>query len=126
MEKKENIIHIPTGIIIKDPIHTIIFYQSETINDIICKYWRLKEKLSKRNRTFNNILKCIVLSIFFILSFILLYFITLLVSMFLPGLEAVFGIVYGIFVFIGFSFLSITIEGLNIFINYYYKHRKFH
>lgn len=115
-----------TGISVPYPWHTMFsIMPDEHIYDSTCRIWRLKEKLVKRNRCFNRMLKWIILPLFIPSSFILLSFLQLIIVGIIPELATMLGIFYGILIFIGANYLNDVIGDLKIITNYYYKHRKF-
>lgn len=97
----------------------------ETNHDTLFRYWRLKERLHKRNHVFNRWLKIIILPLFMLLSLALLIPISILIFTFIPDASLVIGILYGIWMYIGIIWLNDYISNLTILTKYYYKKRKF-
>lgn len=113
-----------TGISVPYP-RTVFIYPDLKRMDTTYRYWRLKEKLAKRDRLLKRISKILIIPLFFILSFALLYLITPFISRFFPGFQTVFGIAYGILTFVNWLALADMIDSSRVFLLYYYKHRKF-
>lgn len=128
MEKPNEYKHtmFETGISVPYPYSPIqIMLPDLHALDSTCRRWHLREKLSKRNQKFNRVLKWILLPTFIVCSIFLLVPISIFIFKYNPDISFIFGIMYGVLVFILVNLLNDVIGDLNIITNHYYKHRKF-